>query len=289
MRGTKEAGFVDKAEFEKVKRNGDIAIKNWIDNQLIGTSVTVVLIGKETLDREYVKYEIQESYKRGNAILAVIDKTEDRNKLTRKNFQQTDLTQVQKPDGEYLWFDENPAADNLRYELVENSNNEFVATKFSDNFLSTFSDSLKSGYYRYQANLWGISIGLTALAIAYVFSAFVIITAILELAFKRVLGVLVFATDIETGQRSKVVLSDILQCYLTVGFQGFGLSMFAMFINFLNAGQGISTNIFIKTIAYICAVFVLIKGSLPAVLDTILATFPMTVPADIYCQSKVIC
>ncbi len=149
----------------------------------------------------------------------------------------------------------------LPFQLVENSNNEFVATKFSDNFLSTFSDSLKSGYYRYQANLWGISIGLTALAIAYVFSAFVIITAILELAFKRVLGVLVFATDIETGQRSKVVLSDILQCYLTVGFQGFGLSMFAMFINFLNAGQGISTNIFIKTIAYICAVFVLIKGS----------------------------
>ncbi|MBG7840136.1 hypothetical protein I5Z78_01995 [Enterococcus faecium] len=190
-----------------------------------------------------------------------IDKTEDRNKLTRKNFQQTDLTQVLMDKVIDKLEKENPAADNLRYELVENSNNEFVATKFSDNFLSTFSDSLKSGYYRYQANLWGISIGLTALAIAYVFSAFVIITAILELAFKRVLGVLVFATDIETGQRSKVVLSDILQCYLTVGFQGFGLSMFAMFINFLNAGQGISTNIFIKTIAYICAVFVLIKGS----------------------------
>ncbi|HFM6545227.1 TPA: pLS20_p028 family conjugation system transmembrane protein, partial [Enterococcus faecium] len=190
-----------------------------------------------------------------------IDKTEDRNKLTRKNFQQTDLTQVLTDRVIDKLEKENPAADNLRYELVENSNNEFVATKFSDNFLSTFSDSLKSGYYRYQANLWGISIGLTALAIAYVFSAFVIITAILELAFKRVLGVLVFATDIETGQRSKVVLSDILQCYLTVGFQGFGLSMFAMFINFLNSGQGISTNIFIKTIAYICAVFVLIKGS----------------------------
>ncbi|HGF7809742.1 pLS20_p028 family conjugation system transmembrane protein [Enterococcus faecium] len=190
-----------------------------------------------------------------------IDKTEDRNKLTRKNFQQTDLTQVLTDKVIDKLEKENPAADNLRYELVENSNNEFVATKFSDNFLSTFSDSLKSGYYRYQANLWGISIGLTALAIAYVFSAIVIITAILELAFKRVLGVLVFATDIETGQRSKVVLSDILQCYLTVGFQGFGLSMFAMFINFLNAGQGISTNIFIKTIAYICAVFVLIKGS----------------------------
>ena len=190
-----------------------------------------------------------------------IDKTNDRNNLTKKNFWKTDLTQVLTDNVLEKMEKENEAADNLRYELVENSENEFVATKFEDNFLSTFTDGLKSGYYRYQANLWGISIGLIALAIAYVFSAFIIITAILELAFKRVLGVLVFATDLETGQRSKLVLSDILQCYLTVGFQGFGLSMFAMFINFLNAGEGISTNIFIKTIAYICAVIVLIKGS----------------------------
>ena len=192
---------------------------------------------------------------------SMIDKTNDRNNLTKENFWKTDLTQVLTDNVIDKMEKENSTADNLRYELVENSDNEFVATKFSDNFLSTFVDGIKSGYYRYQANLWGISIGLIALAIAYVFSAFVIITAILELAFKRVLGVLVFATDLETGQRSKVVLSDILQCYLTVGFQGFGLSMFAMFINFLNSGQGISTNIFIKTIAYICAVFVLIKGS----------------------------
>ncbi|WP_431406850.1 pLS20_p028 family conjugation system transmembrane protein [Enterococcus gallinarum] len=192
---------------------------------------------------------------------SMINKTNDRNNLTKENFWKTDLTQVLTDNVIDKMEKENPTADNLRYELVENSDNEFVATKFSDNFLSTFVDGIKSGYYRYQANLWGISVGLIALAVAYVFSAFIIITAILELAFKRVLGVLVFATDIETGQRSKVVLSDILQCYLTVGFQGFGLSMFAMFINFLNSGQGISTNIFIKTIAYICAVFVLIKGS----------------------------
>lgn len=192
---------------------------------------------------------------------SMIDKTNDRNNLTKENFWKTDLTQVLTDNVLDKMEKENPIADNLRYELVENSDNEFVVTKFSDNFLSTFVDGIKSGYYRYQANLWGISFGLIALAVAYVFSAFIIITAILELAFKRVLGVLVFATDLETGQRSKQVLSDILQCYLTVGFQGFGLSMFAMFVNYLNAGEGISTNIFIKTIAYICAVFVLIKGS----------------------------
>lgn len=192
---------------------------------------------------------------------SMINKTNDRNNLTKENFWKTDLTQVLTDNVIDKMEKENPTADNLRYELVENSDNEFVATKFSDNFLSTFVEGIKSGYYRYQANLWGISFGLIALAVAYVFSAFIIITAILELAFKRVLGVLVFATDLETGQRSKQVLSDILQCYLTVGFQGFGLSMFAMFINYLNTGEGISTNIFIKTIAYICAVFVLIKGS----------------------------
>lgn len=233
-------------QFSKIFHNDATTITNSDDG------VAWSLIKQGVTDLAYINKTDQYSS---------IDKTEDRNKLTRKNFQQTDLTQVLTDKVIDKLEKENPAADNLRYELVENSNNEFVATKFSDNFLSTFSDSLKSGYYRYQANLWGISIGLTALAIAYVFSAFVIITAILELAFKRVLGVLVFATDIETGQRSKVVLSDILQCYLTVGFQGFGLSMFAMFINFLYSGQGISTNIFIKTIAYICAVFVLIKGS----------------------------
>lgn len=192
---------------------------------------------------------------------SMINKTNDRNNLTKENFWKTDLTQVLTDNVIDKMEKENPTADNLRYELVENSDNEFVATKFSDNFLSTFVDGIKSGYYRYQANLWGISVGLIALAVAYVFSAFIIITAILELAFKRVLGVIVFATDLETGQRSKQVLSDILQCYLTVGFQGFGLSMFAMFVNYLGTGSGSSVNPFIKAVAYVCAVIVLIKGS----------------------------
>jgi len=65
------AGFIDKAEWEKVKRGGDSAIKNWIDNQLKGTSVTVVLIGAETSDRKWVKYEIEQSFKRGNGVIGV--------------------------------------------------------------------------------------------------------------------------------------------------------------------------------------------------------------------------
>lgn len=70
-RGNQEAGFVDKAEFEKVKMQGEDAIYKWIDKQLGGTSVTVVLIGEDTCNRKYVRYELQQSYKRGNAIIGI--------------------------------------------------------------------------------------------------------------------------------------------------------------------------------------------------------------------------
>jgi len=65
------AGFWDKAEWEQVQRKGDAAIKNWIDNQVKGTSVTVVLIGAETSNRKWVKYEIQQSMEKGNGIIGV--------------------------------------------------------------------------------------------------------------------------------------------------------------------------------------------------------------------------
>ena len=64
-------GFVDSAEFEEVERQGDAAIKKWIDAQLSGTSVTVVLIGSQTSTRDYVKYELQKSYAKGNGMLGI--------------------------------------------------------------------------------------------------------------------------------------------------------------------------------------------------------------------------
>ena len=39
--GKEVAGFVDKAEFERIKRQGEKAVHNWIDGQLNGTSVSV--------------------------------------------------------------------------------------------------------------------------------------------------------------------------------------------------------------------------------------------------------
>ena len=70
--GNQEASqIIDKAEFEKIKRTGENAVKNWIDKQLQGTTATIVLLGTETLHRPFVQYEICESHNKKNAILGI--------------------------------------------------------------------------------------------------------------------------------------------------------------------------------------------------------------------------
>src|ERR1700682_5057017 len=80
IRGDQKAGFIDKADFEKVKKGGDQAIKNWIDRQLDGTTVTRGLVGAETCASRWVEYEIEASKKRGNGLLGIdISKIKDFN------------------------------------------------------------------------------------------------------------------------------------------------------------------------------------------------------------------
>jgi len=59
--GCEAAGFIDAADFETLNRQGDAAVQRWIDDQLKGTSVTVVLVGAGTCDSKWVRYEIEKS------------------------------------------------------------------------------------------------------------------------------------------------------------------------------------------------------------------------------------
>jgi hypothetical protein len=69
--GREAAGFVDAADFEKLKRTGDAAVKRWIDGQLTGTSVTVVLVGAATCSSTWVAYEIQRSKELGHGLIGI--------------------------------------------------------------------------------------------------------------------------------------------------------------------------------------------------------------------------
>jgi MTH538 TIR-like domain (DUF1863) len=59
------AGFFDASIWEKAKTQGKAAIEKMIDEALVGTSVTAVLIGNQTASRGYVKYEIEQSVAQG--------------------------------------------------------------------------------------------------------------------------------------------------------------------------------------------------------------------------------
>ena len=66
-----EAGYIDAVSWEEVRKNGENAVKEWIDGQLEGTSVTIVLIGAETSERDWVQYEIESSMIKGNGLLGI--------------------------------------------------------------------------------------------------------------------------------------------------------------------------------------------------------------------------
>lgn len=94
-----KSGFIDKADFEAVERRGDKGIKDWIDGQLAGTSVTVVLVGAKTDKSKWVKYEIDQSIAKGNGILTIdISKIQDMSQVT------TDCCKLRVSGAKhYLW------------------------------------------------------------------------------------------------------------------------------------------------------------------------------------------
>jgi len=113
------AGFWDKAKWEEVKKKGTDAIHKWIDDQLSGTSVTVVLIGAETSTRDYVDYEITQSHKKGKGLLGIyIHKMKDaglktdlkgKNPFDKWTFKNSDGQVITYPT--YDWVDDDGRAD----------------------------------------------------------------------------------------------------------------------------------------------------------------------------------
>jgi hypothetical protein len=58
-------------EWEAVKKGGDAAIQKWIDGQLDGKSVAIVLIGAKTAGRKWISYEIKKAWGDGKGVLGV--------------------------------------------------------------------------------------------------------------------------------------------------------------------------------------------------------------------------
>ncbi|VGM94874.1 MTH538 TIR-like domain (DUF1863) [uncultured Avibacterium sp.] len=67
-------------EWEEVRLKRADKIKEWIDENIIGCSCLVVLIGEETANREWVLYEIEKAWNDGKGVMGIyIHNLEDNN------------------------------------------------------------------------------------------------------------------------------------------------------------------------------------------------------------------
>ena len=69
--GSHLAGFFDHSEYEVAEKAGKDGIQRMILSHLKDTTVTVVLIGTETANRPWVKYEIEQSIAHKNGLLGI--------------------------------------------------------------------------------------------------------------------------------------------------------------------------------------------------------------------------
>lgn len=58
-------------DWEKVTKAGDSAIEKWINDQMIGRSCAIVLVGAETAGRKWINYEIRKAWNDGKGLLGV--------------------------------------------------------------------------------------------------------------------------------------------------------------------------------------------------------------------------
>ncbi|NTU50098.1 MAG: TIR domain-containing protein [Desulfobulbaceae bacterium] len=64
-------GFYDASIWESAQKQGDVALKRLINGGLEQTTNTCVLIGSQTYERPWVRYELLKSFKRGNNLFGV--------------------------------------------------------------------------------------------------------------------------------------------------------------------------------------------------------------------------
>jgi hypothetical protein len=58
-------------DWEKITKGGDAAIEKWIDDQLAGKSVAIVLVGANTAGRKWISHEIATAWNNKKGVLGI--------------------------------------------------------------------------------------------------------------------------------------------------------------------------------------------------------------------------
>lgn len=127
---------VSENEWEEVKKKGRANIAKWINDQLKYKSCTIVLIGSETADREWVKYEIKRSWETGKAMFGIyVNKLKDANgkmDIKGKNpFESVSINNVKLSN--YVRTYDLPYSDSkMNYNYIVNNIEKWVEQAIND-------------------------------------------------------------------------------------------------------------------------------------------------------------
>ncbi len=126
-------GYYDASIWESARTQGKVALKRLINTGLDQTSNTCVLIGSETYERPWVRYELLRSFKKGNHIFGVhINTIKAKNGQTKVKgpspleyvgvtFSDSGLTATlwEKVNGKWVEYNEIDGSSSYRVEVAQ--------------------------------------------------------------------------------------------------------------------------------------------------------------------------
>ena len=103
---------------ENEKKKDDEIIKNWVDEEIKKTRITILLISEKTLDRKYVSYELSKSLLNGNTVIPILIDSE-KNAFNEDSINLVNKKLDKELSGRKLkirkWFQENGKENILRW------------------------------------------------------------------------------------------------------------------------------------------------------------------------------
>lgn len=147
-----------------------------------------------------------------------------KNNIVKKNFKDVDLTKTNNLKVEkindiqinevMLNKEKEPIHQVLGYGIMDETNQIRELDKNGGIFGSL--DLLTVGYYRWKIDYLYGTLMLLALAYFYLRNCLTLVKLGYDLAYNKIIGSFIIATDVETGEKRKIVLKEIAISYLTI-------------------------------------------------------------------------
>lgn len=205
-----------------------------LSQKVYGETKNLDTTEKSTLSYSIVKEnlsDLQYSSKNGFSRLNS-DAGTQKNNLSEQAFKATDLSEVLTPEKIGKMKDKAKNQDEtsyLEYRLKTDEDGKVISEKIENGMFDFF----KEGKFRFSYRTGTITLSLLTVSFAFICSAFIIATSLIELIFAKLMFPVLSVSDIETGQRTKKILLDIGNSLLAIMLTGFSLSIFKLYFSFI--------------------------------------------------------